>query len=107
MRKPAFCICVNKAPAQLRSYAAQLHCAADQRLCFHYIDIQYLYFLNTIFQVSNHLLWLSSPVCVGPGQKPLKRVFLRRGSYISYIHQEALMFPENPEVDSYDFIDIP
>ena len=34
MRKPAFCICENKDPDQLRS-----NCAADQRLCFRYIDI--------------------------------------------------------------------
>ena len=29
MRKPAFCICENKDAH---------HCAADQHLCFHYID---------------------------------------------------------------------
>ena len=33
MRKPAFCICENKDPDQLRS-----NCAADQRLCFSYTD---------------------------------------------------------------------
>ena len=33
MRKLAFCICENKGADQLRS-----KCAADQRLCFHYID---------------------------------------------------------------------
>ena len=33
MRKPVFCICENKGADQLRS-----NCAADQRLCFHYID---------------------------------------------------------------------
>ena len=33
MRKPAFCICKNKDADQLRS-----NCAADQRLCFHYMD---------------------------------------------------------------------
>ena len=33
MRKPAFRICENKDADQLRS-----NCAADQRLCFHYID---------------------------------------------------------------------
>ena len=33
MRKPAFCICENKDADQLRS-----NCAADQRLCFCYID---------------------------------------------------------------------
>ena len=33
MRKPFFCICENKGADQLRS-----NCAADQRLCFRYID---------------------------------------------------------------------
>ena len=33
VRKPAFCICENKDTDQLRS-----NCAADQRLCFRYID---------------------------------------------------------------------
>ena len=33
MRKPAFSICKNKGADQLHS-----NCAADQRLCFHYIE---------------------------------------------------------------------
>ena len=33
VRKPAFCICENKDADQLHS-----NCAADQRLCFRYID---------------------------------------------------------------------
>ena len=33
VRKPDFCICENKDADQLRS-----NCAADQRLCFRYID---------------------------------------------------------------------
>ena len=32
--------------------------------------VQSLYYLNTKFQAFSHLLWLYSPVCVGPGQKP-------------------------------------
>ena len=49
MRKPAFCICKNKGADQLRS-----NCAADQRLCFLYID-------NTIhrlpkYEISNFLI---------------------------------------------------
>ena len=30
-----------------------------------------MYFLNPKFQASSHLLWLYSPVCVGPGRKPV------------------------------------
>ena len=55
---------------------------ADQRLCFRYTDtVQSLYFLNPKFQVSSHLQWLYSPVCVGPGRKPRRPVFSQRGSY--------------------------
>ena len=42
--------------------------------------VQSLYFLNLKFQASSYLLWLHSPVCVGPGQKPRIPVFSERGS---------------------------
>ena len=45
--------------------------------------VQSLYFLNPKFRASSHLQWLSSPVCVGPGRKPRRPVFSRRGLYIS------------------------
>ena len=32
--------------------------------------VHFLYYLNPKFQVSSHLLWLYSLVCVGPGRKP-------------------------------------
>ena len=70
MRKPAFCICENKDADQLRGNPE-----ADQRLCFRYTDT----FLNPKFQASSDLLWLYSLVCVGPGWKPRRPVFLRRG----------------------------
>ena len=54
IRKPDFCICKNKDPDQLRGNRE-----ADQRLCFRYI-VQFLYFLNTEFQASSHLLSLYS-----------------------------------------------
>ena len=72
MRKPAFCICKNKDADQLRGDRE-----ADQRLCFRYID----YFLNTKFQASSNIMWLYSPVCVGPSRKPQRPVFLERGSF--------------------------
>ena len=58
------------------------HREADQRLCFRYIDSRSLYFLNTKFEASSHLVWLKSLVCVGPGQKPRRPVFSERGSYV-------------------------
>ena len=65
MRKPTFCICENKDADQLRGNRE-----ADQRLCIRYIDSTILLFPNLKFQASSHLLWLYSPVCVGPGRKP-------------------------------------
>ena len=44
--------------------------------------VQSLYFLNPKLQASSHLLWLYSPVCVGPYQKPRGPVFSQRGSYL-------------------------
>ena len=77
MRKPDFCICENKAADQLCGNRT-----ADQRLCFRYVYIeQTLFYLNPKFQVSSHLLWLCSPVCVGPGRKSRRPVFSQRGSY--------------------------
>ena len=75
MRKPAFCICENKGADQLRAFvfATQI--------------VQSLYYLNPKFQASSHLLWLYSPVCVGPGQKPRTTVFSQRGSYVYVSHK--------------------
>ena len=82
MRKTDFCICENKDADQLRGNRE-----ADQRLCFRYTDstIPLLpkYGFKSEFQASSHLLWLYSPVCVGPGRKPRRPVFSERGSYIS------------------------
>ena len=37
--------------------------------------VQSLYFLNSKFQAASHLLWLYSPICVGPGRKSRRPVF--------------------------------
>ena len=42
--------------------------------------VQSLFFPNPKFQVSSYNQWLRSPVCVGPGRKPRRPVFWRRGS---------------------------
>ena len=77
MIKPAFCICEKKD-------TDQLHCdhAADQRLCFRYIDSIFCLLGKSEFPTSCHLLLLYSWVCVRPGRKPRRPVFLRRGSYM-------------------------
>ena len=65
MRKPAFCIyiCENKAADQLCGNRT-----ADLRLCCRYV-VSSIPLLSK-FQASNHLLWLHSQGCVGPGRKP-------------------------------------
>ena len=74
MRKPAFCICENKVADQLRGNRE-----ADRRLCFRYIDSTTP--LLSKSEISSHLLWLHSPVCVGPCRKPRRPVFSERGSF--------------------------
>ena len=51
MRKLAFSISENKDAEQLRS-----NCAADQRLCFHYIDSIIPLLSKSEIQASSHLL---------------------------------------------------
>ena len=75
VRKPDFCICENKDADQLRGNRE-----ADQRLCFATQIVQFLYFLNTKFHTSSHLMRLYSSVSVGPGRKPRRPVFSQRGS---------------------------
>ena len=79
VRKPTFCICENKDADQL-AVTAQLISAFD----FIIQKVQSLFFLNPKFQASSHLLWLYSPVCVGPGRKPQRQVFSQRGSYYTF-----------------------
>ena len=81
MRNPAFCKCENKATDHLCGKRR----TADQRLCFRYTDsvIPLLPKSEISSLKSSHLLLLYSPVCVGPGRKPLRPVFSQRGSYKS------------------------
>ena len=68
IRKPNFYICENKGADELCS-----NCKADQCLCFCYTD-------STVIQ--NFKLHRS--VCVGPGWKPQRLVFLRRCSGVTH-----------------------
>ena len=79
MRKPDFYICENKDADKLRGNPE-----ADQPFVFATQIVQSLYFLNTKFQASSHLMPLYSPVSVGPGRKPRRPVFSQRGSYAIY-----------------------
>ena len=80
VRKPFFCICENKDADQLRGTAKLI-----SAFVFATWIVQFLFYLNPKIQASSHLLWLYSPVCVGPGQKPGRPVFSQRGSYVLVI----------------------
>ena len=70
MRKSAsFCICKNKDADQLCG-----NCAADQCLCFGYIDTTIT--LLSKSEISSIQPSVAvSPVCVGPGRKPRGQIF--------------------------------
>ena len=90
LRKPDFCICQNK-DADLSAFV------------FATRIVQSLYFLSPKFQASNHILWLCSPVCVGPGRKPRRLVSSQRGSYVSFIQAdepEEKTEPEKSEMEA-------
>ena len=65
----------------------QISCAVTAQLISAFVFaiwiVQTLFYQNPKFQASSHLLWLYSPVCVGPGRKPRRPVFSQRGSYLS------------------------
>ena len=75
VRKPTICIYENKDADQLAVTAKLI-----STFVFATWIVHSLFFLNPKFQASNHLLWLHSLVCVGPGWKPRRPVFSHRGS---------------------------
>ena len=66
MKKAFFCICENKNAVTAKLISAFVSAARLERS---------IYFLNSIFQASFHLLWLNSPIYVGPGRKARRPVF--------------------------------
>ena len=75
VRKPAFAYAKTK---------TQISFAVTAKLISAFVFatwlVQFLYFLNTIFQASSHLVWLCILVYVGPGRKPRRPVFSQRDS---------------------------
>ena len=61
-----------------------LHMRKQRRSAFVFASwiVQSLFYLKPKFQASSHLVWLYSPVYVGPGRKPRRPVFSQRGSFI-------------------------
>ena len=78
MRKPFFAYAKTKTQISFAVFTAKLISA----FVFAILIVQSLYYLNPKFQASSHLLWLYSPVCVGPSRKPRRPVFSQRGSYV-------------------------
>ena len=95
MRKPDFCLGENKGADQLRGNRE-----ADQRLCFRYSDSKFLFYLNPKFQASGSFLSLYRSVYVGPGRKPRRPVFSRRGSFYVAILPVLLIQEEHLSVSS-------
>ena len=60
--------------------------------------VQFLFYLNPKFQDSSNLLSLHSPVCVGPGRKPRRPVFSRRGSYDPCHEKTCFMYMPTTEL---------
>ena len=78
MRKPFF-FAYAKTKTQT-SFSVTAHLISAFVFATHIV--QFPYFLHSKLQVSSHLLWLYSLVCVGPGRKPRRPVFSQRGSSI-------------------------
>ena len=61
--------------------------------------VQSLHFLNPKFQASSRLLWLHSPVCVGPGRKPQRPFSHNEAHFLSQtpfvVYREGKMQPPN------------
>ena len=89
VRKPDFCI-YAKTKTQISFAVTQISFAVTAMLISVFVFatwiVQYPFFLNQEFQVSSHLQWLRSPVCVGPGWNPRRPVFWRRGSDMKVIN---------------------
>ena len=86
MRKPAFCICQNKDPDQLKLISA---------FVFATWIVQSLFYLNTKFQASSHLQWLYSmavqPSLCGTRSKTPKTGFLTTSLILDLNSPESTM----------------
>ena len=98
MRKPVFCICENKDANQVRGNRE-----ADQCLCFRFLESKVP--LLPKYEIS--ILWLYSPVCVGPGRNPRRQVFSQRGSFdfllICLVSQATRDFVYTPKTSICNF----
>ena len=79
----------------------QISCAVLAQLISAFVFairiVQSLYYLNSKFQASSHLLWLHSSACDGPGRKPRGPISSQRGSYES--NSQGLLQCQNVKWD--------
>ena len=66
----------NTGSLQLRTQRRRSTAQLMSAFVFSTRIVQLIFYLNPKFQASRHRLWLYSPVCVGPGRKPRRPVFL-------------------------------
>ena len=82
-----YIICAASQENQIFAYAktkVQISCAVTAQLISAFVfatRIVQILFFNPKFQASSLFLRLYRPVCVAPGRKPKRPVFLRPGSY--------------------------
>ena len=91
VRKPDFCLGENKGADQLRGTAKLI-----SAFVFATRIVQFLFYLNPKFQASCSFLSLYRPVCVGPGRKPRRQVFSRRGSYLFKVADKEVLQENTP-----------
>ena len=61
---------------------------------------QSLYYLNPKLQASSYLLWLYSPVCVGPGRNPEDRFSQNEALMATVLRRQApLLGPEQKSLE--------
>ena len=75
----------------------QISCAVTVQLITAFVfatyTVQSLYFLNPKLQASSHLLWLYSPLCVGPVRKPQRRICSAAAQMNRVMRKPKFWFP--------------
>ena len=90
----AYCIWAASGENRIFAYAktkAQISFAVTAKLISAFVFatriVQLFFYLNPKFQASSSFLCLYTSVCVGPGRKPRRPVFSRRGSTVNLLCQ--------------------
>ena len=86
----------------------QISCAVTAQLISDLVFaawiVRSLFFLNSKFQASCHLLWLHRLVCVRPGGKPRRPVFSEQGSYKPQYEKASFFICINKDLDELQLL---